>query len=78
MDENLGYGRMETVALYETICVTDIRRGGANRVAVYYILYQTHILYIYIYIYINFTLEQATKAQRGSRGITLPFLSPRR
>ena len=35
-------------------------------------------IYIYIYIYIKvkvkFTLEQATKAQRGSRGIALLFL----
>jgi len=46
----------------------------------------THILYIYIYIYIylfiylfvyiykvKFTLEQATNAQRGSKGIVLFF-----
>jgi hypothetical protein len=27
---------------------------------------------------VKFTLEQATKAQRGSRGISLLFLQPRR
>jgi hypothetical protein len=25
----------------------------------------------------KFTLEQATKAQRGSRGLVLPFIEPR-
>jgi len=41
---------------------------------------QTFYIYIcvcvcvYIYIYIKYTLEQATKAQRGSRGIALLFL----
>ena len=29
---------------------------------------------MYVKVKINFTLEQATKAQRGSRGIALLFL----
>ena len=31
-----------------------------------------------IMYHLKFTLEQATKAQRWSRGIALPFLEPRR
>ena len=31
-------------------------------------------VYIYIYMKVKFTPEQATKAQRGSRGIALLFL----
>ena len=49
-----------------------------------------HIVCVYIYIYniftnlyrkgrkVNFTLEQAKKAQRGSRCVALLFLQPRR
>jgi hypothetical protein len=40
----------------------------------------SHLLCIYVEVKVkvNFTPEQATKAQRGSRGIALFFLQPRR
>jgi len=46
---------------------------GVDKIKI--ILYFIYI-YIYIYIYkvkVKFTLEQATKAQRDSRGIALLF-----
>ena len=33
---------------------------------------------MYMYVKVKFALEQATKAQRGSRGIAVLFLYPRR
>jgi hypothetical protein len=36
------------------------------------------IIVIMIKVKVKFTLEQTTKAQRGSRGIALLFLYPRR
>jgi hypothetical protein len=36
------------------------------------------IIIILIIIKVKFTIEQATKAQKGSRGIALLFLQPRR
>jgi hypothetical protein len=37
-----------------------------------------HVTRITGKVKVKFTLEQATKAQRGSRSIALPFLQPRR
>ena len=36
--------------------------------------YCSYVIYIYIYIKVKYALEQATKVQRGSRGIDLLFL----
>jgi hypothetical protein len=33
----------------------------------------SNITYFYVKLKVKFTLEQATKAQRGSTGIALPF-----
>ena len=37
-----------------------------------------HTVYIHIGKKVKFTVEQATKAQKGSRGIALLFRQPRR
>ena len=34
--------------------------------------------FVIVYLKVKFTLEQAMKAQRGSRGIAILFLLPRR
>jgi hypothetical protein len=51
--------RISMSCLLQNVCILNL-----------YIKY----IYIYIYIKVKFSLEQATKAQRGSRGIALPFL----
>ena len=43
----------------------------------YYVVVYKYILPLYIYegkVKVKFTLEQATKAQRGSKGIAVHFL----
>jgi len=53
------FGRNETVCMYMYVCIC---------------MYVYVCIYIYIYkVKVKITLEQATKAQRGSRGIALLF-----
>ena len=64
------------------VCVTTFCSDVYNYTAVLYVcMYVCMYVYIYIYIYIyikekvkvQFTLEQATKVQTGSRGTALLF-----
>ena len=71
MDENLGDGRMEPVALYATLCVIDIREGGEQGSCILYFVSDTHIhthliyIYIYIYIYIQSSPQNRPRKPRG-------------
>jgi hypothetical protein len=59
MDENLGDGRMEPVALYTSVCVTDIRGvGDEYGGCIVYLVSDTHTYthththtHTHIYIY---------------------------
>ena len=72
---------MDLLASQEELYSTELVMGKNNVFECTYFMYIYYVYIIYMYIClikikikVKFTLEQATKGQRGSRGIALLFL----